>query len=60
MCLQFDPSHDAIPVPLCLVGYTMRVLSHTDILDAIIYFNRNLIFLANIQKLGHIINMGCI
>ena len=40
---QFDTTGDTIPVTLCLVGHTMGVLSYTDILDAVIYKDSNLV-----------------
>ena len=40
---QFDTTGDTIPVTLCLVGHTMGVLSYTDILDAVIDTDGDLI-----------------
>ena len=58
LCLQLDTPHDAIPVALRLVGHAVGVLSHADILDAIVDRNHDLVGLAKLHIIGDIIAMG--
>ena len=56
--LQFDTSHDTIPVALCLVGHAMRVLSHAYILDTVVHLDKDIILLTQTDLFRHIIPMG--
>ena len=37
--LQFYPANDTVPVALRLVRHGVRVLSHADILNAVVHFD---------------------
>ena len=56
--LKFHPAHNAVPVSLRLVGHRVRILAHTDILDAIIDPDGNLVLLAGFDVGGDIVAMG--
>ena len=57
LCLQFDTSHDTVPVALRLIGHAMRVLSHADVLDTVIDADSNRVTLATVDGISNIIAM---
>ena len=57
LCLQFDTSHDTIPVALRLIGNAMGILSHADVLNTVIDADSNRVTLAAIDIICNIIAM---
>ena len=57
--LQLNAAHDAVPVALRLVGDAVGVLSHADILDAVIYTDENLVGGTRLDVRRHVVAMGC-
>ena len=55
---QFHSTYDAIPISLCLVSHAMRVLPHTDILDAIVDLDSDGVALPWHNQWGDVILMG--
>ena len=56
--LQLNTSDDAVPVALRLVGNAVRVLSHADVLDAVVDADGNFVGVAKQQVVGNVIAMG--
>ena len=56
---KLHQSGDTVPVTLSLVGHTVRVLSHTDVLYAIIDTHGNRVPSTRHEERCHVILMGC-
>ena len=57
-CLQFDASGDTIPVALCLVGHAVRVLTHADVLDAVVDTDGNGVIGTEADILRYVVAVG--
>ena len=55
--LQLYPSHNAVPVALCLVGHAVRVLSHAHILYAVVYLDGYCVVSAETHIVGDVVLM---
>ena len=55
---EFHLSDDAVPVALRLVRHAVRVLTHTDILDAIVHTDGNRVPLSRQEIFRHVVLMG--
>ena len=58
LCLQFDTSHDTIPVALSLIGHAMGILPHADVLNTVVDANRNIIPFTKLDKICYIKAVG--
>ena len=57
VALQFHSADKAIPVALRLVGDAVRVLSHANVLNTIVHFDDNGVFLSRHNSRRHIVDM---